>query len=183
MSGGDSKPTDVSNSFFGGLPEAPWKKKDKDMSIESRDGIGGVWDEDGNPKKESSNQEPLQVGNEVKRSTYTQLTEEIAVLKTRLKEYDASFELYDNACRRGTAMWREETGGKWILPDTAKLVAWLIERLVEREQDVEGIKIVLRTIAGSKNSNVIARRYIKARGWEWKEEDESDARKSNPRHP
>ena len=44
-------------------------------------------------------------------------------------EWQASFDLYDDAIRRGTAMWRAETGRTDVLPDTAKLVAWLLVRL------------------------------------------------------
>lgn len=44
-------------------------------------------------------------------------------------EWEQSFALYDSAVRRGTELWRAETGRTDVLPDTAKLVAWLIGQL------------------------------------------------------
>jgi len=56
-------------------------------------------------------------------------------LKAALEEREQSFALYDDACRRGTALWRsaDPEHRQMVLPDTAALVAWLLERLGERE--------------------------------------------------
>lgn len=56
-------------------------------------------------------------------------------LKAALEEHEQSFALYDDACRRGTALWRaaDPEHRQMVLPDTAALVAWLLERLGERD--------------------------------------------------
>ena len=61
-----------------------------------------------------------------------------------LDEFKASFDLYDNAIRRGTAMWRKATGRDDVLPDTAKLVAWLLARIEALEENT--IKVQFKTM-------------------------------------
>jgi len=48
-------------------------------------------------------------------------------------ELQATFDLHWKAERRGLEMWREATGKLLILPDTASLTVWLIERLDRAE--------------------------------------------------
>lgn len=53
-------------------------------------------------------------------------------LEAEIEDWEASFNLYDDACRRGTKLWQEETGNDKvprIWPDGAKMVAWLISML------------------------------------------------------
>jgi len=59
--------------------------------------------------------------------------------EAEVRDYDASFELYDNAMRRATKMWQEESGNKEvprIWPDGAKLVAWLISKMDWMRRDL-----------------------------------------------
>jgi hypothetical protein len=59
----------------------------------------------------------------------------VAKLEAEAQEHEASFALYDDACRRGTALWRagDPEHRRMVLPDTAALVAWLLERLTALE--------------------------------------------------
>ena len=57
---------------------------------------------------------------------------EVGRLGREIEEWEASFNLYDDACRRGTKLWQEASGYTEVprvWPDGAKLVAWLLERL------------------------------------------------------
>ncbi|KKL50327.1 hypothetical protein LCGC14_2306640 [marine sediment metagenome] len=62
-------------------------------------------------------------------------------IKEQIEEYDASFELYDQAVRRGTRDWQavpENLSTVW--PGTAELVAWMadeIDTLRERVKELE----------------------------------------------
>lgn len=50
--------------------------------------------------------------------------------RLKIEEFDAMFDLYWKACQRGTQSWREGHPERDLwLPDTAKLVEWLIDRL------------------------------------------------------
>lgn len=58
----------------------------------------------------------------------------IRALLDELEEWEESFELYDNAMRRGTKMWQNASGNPYkVWPDGAVLIAWLMERLEEYE--------------------------------------------------
>jgi hypothetical protein len=64
--------------------------------------------------------------------------DEVAVLEARIKEYDASFQLYDGAMRRGTKMWQvahPESAHTW--PDAARLAAWLMEGIETLKKAIE----------------------------------------------
>lgn len=56
-----------------------------------------------------------------------------AELDAQFADFESSFELFADACRRGTELWREANPGcgDIVLPDTAKLVKFLIDE-VER---------------------------------------------------
>ena len=51
----------------------------------------------------------------------------------RIAELEESFDLYYDAIQRGTKLWQKETGLHEVLPDTAELVAWLLD-LVHRAE-------------------------------------------------
>ena len=70
----------------------------------------------------------------------------IARLEQQLVEWQQSFDLYDDAIRRGTALWREATGRRDVLPDTAKLVAWLLGERDRTEQQLAEEREALRSI-------------------------------------
>ncbi len=56
----------------------------------------------------------------------------IVKLESEIEDWEQSFNLYDDACRRGTKLWQEEGGYlevPQVWPDTANLVAWLIAKL------------------------------------------------------
>ncbi len=55
----------------------------------------------------------------------------IAEQKARIAELEESFALYYDAIQRGTKLWQKATGLHEVLPDTAELVAWLLD-LVHR---------------------------------------------------
>lgn len=45
-------------------------------------------------------------------------------------EWEASFDLYDRALRRGTEQWRNDPENEsHILPDTAKMMTWIVDQL------------------------------------------------------
>lgn len=53
--------------------------------------------------------------------------------RAALAEWETSFALYHDAMRRGTDAWRAKTGNTEVMPDTAKLVEFLLdERDVDR---------------------------------------------------
>ena len=57
-------------------------------------------------------------------------------------EWQKSFDLYHDAIRRGTKLWQGATGLTQVLPDTAKLVAWLLDlvykaELVQKDKKVD----------------------------------------------
>jgi hypothetical protein len=49
-------------------------------------------------------------------------------------EWEKIFDLYHDAIQRGTKLWQEATGRVEVLPDTAELVAWLLD-LVHRAEE------------------------------------------------
>ena len=51
----------------------------------------------------------------------------IAEQKARIAELEESFDLYYDAIQRGTKLWQKATGLHEVLPDTAELVAWLLD--------------------------------------------------------
>ena len=60
-------------------------------------------------------------------------------------ELEQSFDLYHDAMRRGTKLWQEATGRVETLPDTAKLVAWLLD-LVHCAEETEAAPKPVRTV-------------------------------------
>jgi hypothetical protein len=54
------------------------------------------------------------------------LRAEIARLEQEGRDWAASFALYDDANRRGIALWHQAGGDPDVWPDQAKLVAWLL---------------------------------------------------------
>lgn len=99
----------------------------------------------------------------------TRLRGKVHIAEVLVEEYTSSFALYDAACLRGIKLWQEETGRTHLHPDIAILVAWLLSRLSAADKFEEGMKIMLRMMANSKDAQVMARHEIEKKGWEWKE--------------
>lgn len=68
------------------------------------------------------------------------LLAENATLAAEVTEWKQSFELYDGAIRRGTALWREATGRNDVLPDVGMLVWWLLTKHVLQVQDISKLR-------------------------------------------
>ena len=47
----------------------------------------------------------------------------------KIKEFEASFELYDDASMRAIRMWQDATGEESIWPDQAYLIVWLMDKV------------------------------------------------------
>lgn len=141
---------DVSKSFFGGLPEAPWKKGEEDkMSTEDEKIAEGMERraavarrhsyKEINDRCPSCSHRTLFIG------TGGYLTcslidcpepgvgKAIDTLKAEVKDWEESFDLYNKACVRGGQMWKEATGNDRVWPDGAEMVAWLLEQLDKAE--------------------------------------------------
>lgn len=55
-----------------------------------------------------------------------------AALELEIEDWEASFNLYDNAMRRATKMWQEASGHDEVprvWPDGAKLMAWMLDKM------------------------------------------------------
>jgi len=62
-------------------------------------------------------------------------------IKEQIEEYDASFELYDQAVRRGTRDWQavpENLSTVW--PGTAELVAWMADEIATLRERVKELE-------------------------------------------
>lgn len=74
----------------------------------------------------------------------TNVTMEVRKMEKAKVEYDASFELYDNAVRRGTVKWQQVPDHPSnIWPDVAKLVDWMATRMDKLEAVVPVLQVLL----------------------------------------
>lgn len=64
-------------------------------------------------------------------------------LKDQVADFEASFKLYYDAIRRGTKKWHEDGNPREIDPDTAKLVAWMVDRIDKLEDVVAEQRITI----------------------------------------
>ncbi len=68
-------------------------------------------------------------------------------LQTEVDDWEASFELYDNACRRGIKMWQDDPDNpSEIWPDGAKLIVWLMAKLDIKSDSYEAISDTIARI-------------------------------------
>ncbi len=65
-----------------------------------------------------------------------ELLEHYIALEAEVEEWRESFELYDDAMRRGTRMWQQANDSPHIWPDGAKLIEWLMTQL-ERFKSID----------------------------------------------
>lgn len=67
-----------------------------------------------------------------------ELQEENARLKADILEWEMSFSLYTSAVARGDKLWQDNHpyGHPHVLPDTGKLVEWLLELVAKAEEAV-----------------------------------------------
>ena len=54
--------------------------------------------------------------------------EEVETLKRENDEWEESFKLYDAALRRGTKIWKDAHPEVDYYPDTAKMMAWFVDK-------------------------------------------------------
>lgn len=68
-----------------------------------------------------------------------ELREENARLKADIAEWETSFNLYTSAVARGDKLWQDNHpyGHPHVLPDTGKLVEWLLELVAKAEEAVK----------------------------------------------
>ncbi|MCC6797670.1 MAG: hypothetical protein IT366_21335 [Candidatus Hydrogenedentes bacterium] len=83
--------------------------------------------------------------------------ERVKELEAEVKDWQASFALYDNALRRGTSLYNNAHTEKLkSLPDTASMIQWLCDSLAtaEREREllrkeVRRMEVAVRKVAPS----------------------------------
>ena len=63
------------------------------------------------------------------------LERRIKALKAEVADWKHSFALYHDALIRGTKAWKEAHPEVDYLPDTAKMMTWIVDRLDELEAD------------------------------------------------
>ncbi len=80
---------------------------------------------------------------------YVEQQERADTLQAEVDDWEASFELYDRALRRGTEKWRDDPENPHdILPDTAKMMVWIVDQLDIKDDALKTAAIAMDMRAG-----------------------------------
>lgn len=71
------------------------------------------------------------------REKITKLSARLQLLEAEVADWEASFKLYHNAIIRGTKEWQLAHPEIEYMPDTAKMMKWIVDRLDQLEAENE----------------------------------------------
>jgi len=91
------------------------------------------------------------------------LQAEVERLERENQEWAASFALYEDANRRGVALWHVSGGDPDVWPDQAKLVAWLLSERDRLEKYVGWLNATLAELRGAGSAGSPASQESKGR--------------------